>query len=95
VPHTTQFFGGYFRFLLPRQITLHSLLQVFARRSAWNISLQTTQALGLTERYLSFSCSSLYALLQISPQVFCRAAKGMYFISHITQTLGAFHLLTL
>ena len=46
---------------------------------------------GLTDRYLSFSCSSLYSLLQISPQVFCRATKGMYFISQTTQTLGAFH----
>ena len=91
MPQTTQFFGGYFRFLLPRQITLHSLLQVFARRSAWNISLQTMHGLGLTDRYFSFSCSSLYSLLQISPQVFCRATKGMYFISQTTQTLGAFH----
>jgi len=46
---------------------------------------------GLTDRYFSFSCSSLYSLLHVSPQVFCRATKGMYFISHITQILGAFH----
>ena len=49
---------------------------------------------GLTDRYFSFSCSSLYSLLQISPQVFCLATKGMYFSPHIsqtTQTLGAFH----
>jgi len=90
VPHTTQFFGGYFRFLLPRHLTLHSLLQVFARRSAWNISLQTMHGFGLTDRYFSFSCSSLYFLLQISPQVFCRATKGMYFSPHITQIRGSF-----
>jgi len=91
VPQTTQFFGGYFLFLLLRHITLHSLLQVLAFRSAWKISLQTMHGLGLTDRYFSFSCSSLYSLLQISPQVFCRATRGMYFNSQTTQTLGAFH----
>ena len=46
---------------------------------------------GLTDRYFSFSCSSLYSLLHVSPQVFCRATRGIYFISQTTQTRGAFH----
>ena len=50
---------------------------------------------GLTDRYFSFSCSNLYARLQISPQVFCRATKGMYFSPHITQIRGAFHRFSL
>jgi hypothetical protein len=89
---TTHSFAGYFLPILRfRHLRLHSVLQVFARRSAWKISLQTMHGFGLTDRYFSFSCSSLYALLQISPHVFCLAAKGMYFISQTTQTLGAFH----
>jgi hypothetical protein len=71
------------------------LEQVFAFRSASKVFLQTTQVLGETDLYFSFSCRFLCNLLQVSPQVSWCPLMGMYFNLQTTQTLGAFHLLTL